>query len=568
TSIFETAPDTFFSKITTPLAPQITTITLPQLTSLFPPAMKISYRASSDKETDTYFCTFSKLIKALQTKYKDAFTASLEDSSCVEIENLQLQQITLSDEGKEAFRATIAILEELLNGKYTKEAAIDYTKWSCNLLWNHWNGGATKEQQKAQNLYQKVRSGNFIVKERTEDECGHNPAYLLLDNTESQTPFAIFKQTQPGALYDSSHQHIVEEMPLYRVDVRELVGYEVDALIGCERTPITLKVTYEKPKNDSKQEKEAGVGILQLFVSNGIAAGEELWKKNGAKLVKTLDKSRAQITALSGILKGRGAGHMNNYLLVKNPEKEEVLEALDIDLEECMIPFNRIPDHMRIKRYSKQEVYCENLEEKVSELSEQLAMLAQDTTAHSDREKLQQQLEQERVRYQQRIATERKMISMCRLWILGLPQNEKPFDKAALLILCHPSLPRIMDAHHAHMIEKRYEIQISALIAQKERLMRLRELAHKELIQETITASPRDFYFDLFGAKELYQIAIGKHYPDIFVFGQLVGCPYRHQLKDFSRPEVLGTRDPTKPKNDSEDARIVFENIQELEKPL
>ena len=109
-----------------------------------------------------------------------------------------------------------------------------------------------------------------------------------------------------------------------------------------------------------------------------------------------------------------------------------------------------------------------------------------------------------------RIETERKSIQCVRMCILGMPQNDKPLEKAALLFLTHPSLPILLDAHHESILNRKYEVQYIALTAQKERVNLLQKLAKEELAKPTITITPRDLYFELFDGKELFNIARGK----------------------------------------------------------
>src|SRR5207247_1073806 len=111
----------------------------------------------------------------------------------------------------------------------------------------------------------------------------------------------------------------------------------------------------------------------------------------------------------------------------------------------------------------------------------------------------------------ERLETERKSIAMARICVLGLPQNNKPFEKAALLFLRDPSLPVLMDAHHASIRKQNYEIQHSALKAQRERLDVPFSFAASALKNAKITATPRDAYFQVFGGKELFDLAMARN---------------------------------------------------------
>jgi hypothetical protein len=532
-----------------PKAPPITitSIVCPRLTELFTPGMKISRKRAAQ---EPLFLKFVSSAKALEAKYGKDFCEKLKGTAYEDLLKIDGAKISLTAAGRKAFQATENLFAELVTGNYTDVAALTYTRMSCNLLLSELSGGALKHNEQVQALYKKVTGAKPLFVPRDPEENGHNLAYFL--QGEDAKPYAILKHLDP--LYDSSHKHVFEGYPLYRSDMRELVGYEMDALFALDRTPITFKITSQV--TGEKGEIVTREGVLQAFVQNATAAGDTVVStKDGGKLLKTLDKSLAQLTAISGIIKGRGAGHFNNYIAVKHPEKNELVDVLDIDLEECMIHYNLAPKDLKVKREG------EDLDAKLKELQEKLAKLEGDSPEAQEVQALIK-------KYEARIETERKTIGMCRVWMVGAPQNAKPFDKAALMLLAHPSLTTIMKAYHKHLLQSpSYEMSQQAIDAQKERIEFIQKFAKDELAKDISTATPRDVYFSLFGGKELYEIARQKHYPDIFIFTQIVGCPYRHQVKDFSQPELMAERIPyDRPKDDSEGARIRFENYVELEK--
>jgi hypothetical protein len=501
---------------------QITKVQLPDLENLFPPALQFNSTKSSEKPL---FQKFAALGKQLENKYGAKFCEKLHNSAYEKIRRIDSSMCTLTPEGEKVVQATLVLFQELLDGSYSDIGAALYTKVACNILHTHLTGCVRTQSVQVDKLFKKVMAGNYLIAKRSSDLSGHNEQYLLIDVVDkSLRPFALLKQNNP--LYDASHMHVFENYPLYRTDMRELIGYEIDALFGFERTPVTFKVAYTT--NDGKTCE----GVLQAFVENAVA-GQAVVSKDAISVVQALDASIPQLTALSGMIKGRGAGHYSNYLVVVNPPNYELTDLLDIDLEECMVPFNRPPTHLKIKRTNPatKESYCEDLE--------LLAKSLQAKLVHADGQEkviLQEKLQ----KCKKRLATERQMITMCRLWVLGWPQNAKPFERAALLLITHPSMQKIAKQYQLQLQKKSFlELQQAAIVAFSERINKLQNLAANELAETSITKSPRDFYFEIFGGRKLYQIAKRKNYPDMHIFNSIIGCPYRHVLKDFSEPEKM-----------------------------
>jgi len=430
----------------------------------------------------------------------------------------------LTPEAIAACEATAKILHELYDDLYTEESARDMVECSLALLANHLEGGAPT--QKVEDLTHRVLQGEGLtVIQRSGDDV-NNPAYTIQD--ANKQPLAYLKQAKSDR--EASHRFVIQDMPLYHAKTRELIGYEADQLLGLHRVPTTYKVVCNNVLDGAATVKEA---TIQTIVPDGKPFGSHgIFTAGGAKALKTLDIGNVHMTAISGLIKGLAAGHMDNYVVAGK-------KLFEIDLKECLIPFNTMPANMKVKRADG----CDDLEKLLQEAPDEAT----------------------RARMTARLETERKSIQLGRMIILGLPRCGQPFEKATLLFLTHPSHQILMQAHHASIVKQGYDIQPSALTAQLERLTQLQELARAELAKPEIEATPRDFYFALFGGKELFEYATQvKQYHPILVFNGIVGNSYRHYFKDLSQPESLPVRPRELPAGASETQRTIFENLQAL----
>ena len=558
-----------------PTAIRITQVVKPCLTEIVAPAARTLTEVEAAKPDVATKAALSKLHKAIDELYEkqgDSFEAQVKHSAITGLEKLNPTRLKLTTDGLEAAGATTKILQELAQGEYSVESSAEYAKAACSLLLNHLQGGARKPQSKVDELCKRVlEESDVVVKSRLHEEC-NNPSFRVNDRA-SNTTLSIIKQARND--YEASHKFVIENFPLYHTQTRELVGYESDVLLGFNRFPITCRVTCLNTQDGITQEKE---GVMQAFVPNARALGSNgLYQENGGKFLRSIDKGQAHMSAISGVIKGIAAGHIDNYVVIEDTETGKASGIHEIDLKECMIPFNRMPALYKVKRTEGVTVHGEDLEKKLSELEEKAAQLEPEITAlnkkaqtrtarkvNLNRQTELAQINTELATVKRLIATERKSIVMARMCALGLPQNNKPFEKAALLFLRHPSLPILMDAHHASIRRQNYEIQHSALSAQRARLDALRSFAEVELKKDVITSTPRDVYFQIFGGKELFDLAMTKNYSPIAAFNNIVGSAYRHEFKDLAHPEAMPGRPVGRPASDSEAARMVFENLQVL----
>lgn len=308
----------------------------------------------------------------------------LKKYSGVDTKKVQELLDSLTDNSSIELQSTIYVLDELAQGSYSYEDAVLYVRWVTRLYLQHVSKGAYVKEY-IHSLKHELLHTEFEFVARSENECGHSPAWNLYKKT-STTPFAILKESAYVPLPDSIKRHHklcfssflkhIPDMPLIsKVNEHELVGYEMDALFGLDRTPITFTATFVTADGIEKE------GSLQLFVPDARSLFYYLEKKEKAKELLLLPASNVHLTAFSGILKGLMAHHIDNYLVrVRNKKPYDIIE---IDLEESMPPMNRL---------------------------------------------------------------ENKALLMCRLAVLGLPQAKQPFSRALLLIITHPSFKALFQA--------------------------------------------------------------------------------------------------------------------------
>lgn len=495
------------------------------------------------KETLQLFRDFRLLQRDLVKKYGP----DVQKELC-ELSRFARQSIALSREGCEAFRATMKIYAELVEQNYAPQAAMTYLHFATRLLLNHLEGGAVGAAQKAQEV-QKALLANTHSETFESDSDGNATSYAIL---EGDTRAIRVKQSRQIPIEDapveikrhdpycySSFLKSFPEMPLTtNVSDHELIGYELDAILGLDRTPLTFKAIVGVDGQDPTP------GSLQLYVPNAKSADVYLYEANQARKYATLDTSNVHLTALSGMIKGLTAHHWGNYLM---QEKEgKIVDALEIDMEEIMPPFNKVPENV-----TPSIAYA-----LVNERNE---LLKKEQTAETL-----QAIEA----LNKRIETMRKTYVLCRLFIIGLWQSKAPFDKALLMIITHPSMQKLLDGYHKNVLQKETSMHPDCLKAQKERLDLLQALSRAELEKPKVTASPRDFYFAIFGGKEIYDIAKAKGFPDVVAFNQIIADPYPGAYKDFADPTTLKTCTLLQPitDQDPEGRKICKANLQEIEK--
>jgi hypothetical protein len=483
---------------------------------------------------------------------------------------LDIVKKSLSEIGRKAALHTFSVYEELIVGSYTPQSARAILRWATELLCNHLSGGATEIAKKVHQIREELLSSeSYTFTLRSSEEIGHSnawlmtpkacrddaPSFLLKESAEVPLPANIevkyldessvkiplhVKRFHP--LCFSSFLKLLPEMPLTtKINEHERIGYEQDALFGFGRTPMTFQVRFFAA--DEKGQNKQLEGSIQLFVKDGKPGGSTfLYEKQRAQELLTLDASCVQLAVISGLFKGITAGHMDNYLF--RVSDKSVSDVLEIDLEEIMPPFNRIPATITPSfalALAEQKKALEQLPQD-AETKEQIAAI------------------------DQKIDSMRKAIILCRMWILGLPQAQKPFDRACLLALTHPSFSALLTAYHVKAALQG-ELHPDTLTAQKERFEKLQQMSRDELAKTEITATPRDFFFSIFGGRELYWLAKEKQFPDIVAFTQVVSDPYNYTIKDFSQPEKMASSTLLAPicDGDSKERKIVKENAQLLE---
>lgn len=502
------------SREASPIVCAVTKITLPEVSRLLPPQMKDT---ESGADASEIFASFSSLAKALSEKYGTSFIKCLENTEFSELLKCSPSKKVISEEGMRAFRATLDVLKEVLSNPYSLESAVEYTRWSCSILWTHLHGGASLYQKSVEAFLQRVHAGNVQVHQQVED--GDN---LYAQLKQEGTTFAFFKHS--ARVEKSSHEAALEGYPQFRCAEHERIASEVDAIFGLNRSQIVCKVSYIR-------DDKAQFGVLRTYDNNVLDGYDLVTKKEGegARLIRTLPQVRAQITALSSIIQGRADGQWANYLFVLNPEQNALLDVRDIDIEEGLIPFNRIPSTFKMK----------SEEERIKALGDQRTKLLE-AGASQDSAGV-QEVERQLEACQKNYDTARKTLAMCRVFILAVPQNAVKLERAALMILSHPSLSILVKAHIENMRQKAYQVHPASLDAYAERIHALQEIARKSIAANECP-TPRDVYFQLFGGDALYRHAREKGYGDLTIFSQLVGSPYvvgRKLMESFSQPETI-----------------------------
>jgi len=473
------------------------------------------------RNTQMLMREFREVKRELVKKYGNAVRLELRT-----LADVVRNSLALSIEGQEAFSATLKIYRELVEQNYTTDQATTYLQFATHLLQNHLQGGAVRAAKKAEAVMQQLLGlKEFEVLEG--DDKGNSNSYAILQDGQRslrvkesrQIPLEKEIKRHDPYCY-SSFLSSFPEMPLTtNVSDHELIGYEMDALLGLDRTPLTFQATI----GVDAQNKTPG--SLQLYVNDAKSADSYLYEPNQVENYANLDKSKVHLSAFSGMLKGLTAHHWGNYLMKEANGK--IVDLFEIDMEEIMPPFNRVPASVTPSIAGKS--------------AEEIAA---------------------------KIETIKDCYVLCRLYILGLWQSKASFDKAFLMLITHPSLKILLDGYHENVLKKQTTMHPDCLQAQKERLEILQQLSRTELAKPTIEASPRDFYFALFGGKKIYEIAKAKNFPDLTIFNQIIADPYPGAYKDFANPDSLKVCTLLQPvtEQDSESRKTVKLNLQSIEK--
>ena len=391
----------------TPLQP--TALTLPA----FPAELTQKYRAI-------------QLLRSIQQE-TDVNRARLEEIMT------QLSDI----EKVEHLPSFCALVKELATGSYNSLAIDKYLSWSLKLTLTRLRGHSPLDAR-VNSLYQRIMQGDYTIAPRSEDDKGHSPAYNLCDKT-TNLPFAILKESSPE-YFSSYSQHLPEMAVTAPVWEHELIGYEQDQVLGLDHSPAALGVSFLNA--DQKRVR----GTIQEFIPNTCNGGS-YYNEAGADLLLTIPKSEVHLVALSGMIKGLSAGHMTNYIMQTPQDKPEDSRIYEIDLEEMLLPFNRVSDKEKMNG--------------LAELDEQIAKLQDDGGANSAAIA---ELEEEKMMM-------RRSLIVGRLWILGLPQSDLPFDRASLLLLANSPLSDLLEEYQ-HDASHYSSISEASWQAQRERVER------------------------------------------------------------------------------------------------
>lgn len=154
---------------------------------------------------------------------------------------------------------------------------------------------------------------------------------------------------------------------------------------------------------------------------------------------------------------------------------------------------------------------------------------------------------------------------LSRMWILGLPQSAEPFDREALLVMAHPGWLSLLQQYQ-NSASKYSRMDKESWQAQLERVKRMQEIVRSELSKPSITLTPRDLYFDLFGGRGLWEIAQAKHYPALVAFNNLISDPYQHIVKDFAHPENIDESHFLSEDAEESDLVLFFRKMEKMAK--
>ncbi|WP_059359939.1 hypothetical protein [Parachlamydia acanthamoebae] len=408
----------------------------------------------------------------------------------------------------------INIAKELSKPSYGTESVRQVLKWNLQLSLQHLHGNAYQTNKKIEKLLRKIKQfNNYRIEKR--ESYGHSPSYAFIDLAGKT--FAILKHSDPE-YYNTFKTKLLPEMYLKAsVWEHEIIGYEQDQILGLKRVPTTLAVTFVVNQKESH-------GTIQKFIQNS-KTGFDFYNPKGAKLLLDVQKNHVHMLTLSGFIKGIAAGHFNNYLLKLSEDNQKIEKIYEIDLEEMLNPFNKLKGNEVVLGY-------ENIDE-------------------------------------ERKSTVYKSIITCRMWVLGLPQNAQPFERATLLTLTHPNFISVFQEYHENA--RNYScISEDSWCAQLERLEVMQNLARLELEKEEISLTPRDVYFALFGGEDLWKLAEQENYPDLIISNNLVSDPYQHVIKDFSNPaaSIKNCKRLEEPREESQEAYDImnfFRIMQNLE---
>ena len=171
---------------------------------------------------------------------------------------------------------------------------------------NHLEGQSKLLSDKIQAFSQKLVCQQFELREKEINTTINKYSYYVV-NKETQQPFALLKSNPEVSL--SIHAELLPHLTQNPAPgwEHELIGYELDQLLGFDHTPLTFTARILNKNNEPVN------GVLQEVVPNS-KSGDMLHNSVGAKLLKEIPYSHVHTCVFSGIFKGLSAGHIGNYL--------------------------------------------------------------------------------------------------------------------------------------------------------------------------------------------------------------------------------------------------------------
>jgi hypothetical protein len=413
-----------------------------------------------------------------------------------------------------------------LTGKeYGNEAIRNYLGWELRLTLSFLEGEAYTLNSRVQKLRDQVFSETCQPHKRESD--GHSLSYAL-KVAGGVIPVALLKKSNP--LIHSSFFRLLPNLGVKaHVGEYELIGFEQDQWFGFNLVPTTIAVRDCSSKSNAAEAdtktaagKDAGkiIGTIQRFVPHSDTISSLFDTAISAHKLATIPKSHLHILSISGFFKGIAAGHLSNYICKFSKDLSKILRIHEIDLEEILLPLNQLKD--QTGKEGLQIVPVEDVDKLIAQL---------------DKSAPAYQVELDKLQKKKEMI--KKSIILCRMCILGLPQNAQPFDRASLMILSHPGLSIMLSKYHAEAVKKHPLVAPEAWKAQRNRLEVMLAFAKSELSKAAVTGTPRDLYFSIFGGSHLWKIGIDRDIPDLIIANQLVSDPYQHTVKDFGDPEAI-----------------------------
>lgn len=225
----------------------------------------------------------------------------------------------------EEFKDSLEILQEIEKGIYPLEASLKYIQIALYLApTSFWVNNLKLTEKEMDDLIKNAETISFNCPINPTNLGGDHPAYVV-KSEESNLPLSIFK-----AKVNEEENFVSPSLE------NEIIGYELDRLIGFQVTPQTCPVSIFTSEGKK-------LGRLQKFIPNS-KTGLSIFEDEKLSFELTMiEKHILHLVAISGFLKGIGAGHFSNYLIQFDHDK--VNSIYEIDLEKINFPTNKTKDH-------------------------------------------------------------------------------------------------------------------------------------------------------------------------------------------------------------------------------